>query len=70
MPRDPEEKARFRGNDALYQQNWDHIFGKKKEQNEEAPNGNETRSDGTLHVEGQHSGHSVEDVDRSCADNA
>ncbi len=29
MARDPEEKARFRGNDKAYAEGWDRIFGKK-----------------------------------------
>ena len=29
MASDPEEKARFRGNDKAYSEGWDRIFGKK-----------------------------------------
>lgn len=31
MARKVEEKARFRGDDKAYAENWDRIFGEKKE---------------------------------------
>lgn len=70
MARSPDEKARFRGNDELYKQNWDHIFNKKKELNEEAQVGNETGSDGACDAERGSGGHPDENVDRSCSDDA
>ena len=59
MPRDPEEKARFRGNDALYKENWDHIFNKKEKKDEEAQvDRSETGSDGSRDVQRDDGGHS------------
>lgn len=79
MPRDPEEKARFRGNDTAYAEGWERIFGKKptttndelKEQNESTiETERETRNDVTSNVEGVDLRHAHEDVDSSRSDYA
>lgn len=54
----PDEKARFRGNDALYRDNWEHIFGNKGKSNEET----ETTSTITDTSTGADSRHASEDV--------
>lgn len=64
--RDPEEKARFRGNDKAYSEGWDRIFG-KKEQNENKETTRTSTSDST---EGTELRHNSEDAARLLLDDA
>ena len=50
--RDPEEKARFRGNDKAYGEGWDRIFGKKEQHEKETTTTN--ASDNTEGTELRH----------------
>lgn len=59
MPRDPDEKARFRGNDKAYEEGWDRIFGNKtKKENNEQESERPAGDDVALHVEGNNVRHS------------
>ena len=65
--RDPEEKARFRGNDKAYGEGWDRIFGNKKDANE-----NETTktTDASDNSEGTKLRHNSEDASGLLPDDA
>lgn len=64
MARSHEELARFRGNDKLYCEGWDHIFNKK------VIDENETRDASSINPSGVDLRHPIEDVTGICPEHA